>query len=222
MPLLKESDRKTLKEEFEKTLKGDVKLVVFTSGASACRYCRETVMICEEIAELSDKITVEKYDISTDAEAAREWGVENAPTILVMAGDGTYRGRIRFTGIPSGYEFISLVEDIKMVSSRDPGLKPSTVEALKEIEVPIHIRVFVTPTCPYCPRAVTMAHKFAMASERITGEMVEAIEFPEMANRWNVMSVPHVVINEDVQFVGALPEEEYLKEVLKAATASRP
>jgi predicted DsbA family dithiol-disulfide isomerase len=67
-----------------------------------------------------------------------------------------------------------------------------------------------------------MAHKFAMASERITGEMVEAIEFPEMANRWNVMSVPHVVINEDVQFVGALPEEEYLKEVLKAATASRP
>ena len=45
---------------------------------------------------------------------------------------------------------------------------------------PVHIQVFVTPTCPYCPQAVRLAHQFALESDQIRGDMIEATEFPEL------------------------------------------
>jgi len=61
-----------------------------------------------------------------------------------------------------------------------------------------------------------MAQKMAIENEHITADTVEATEFPELSQRFRVMSVPKIVVNEKIEFVGALPEERYLKEVLKA------
>ena len=61
-----------------------------------------------------------------------------------------------------------------------------------------------------------MAQKMAMENENVTADVVEATEFPEMSQKYRVMSVPKIVVNEKTQFVGALPEEKYLKEVMKA------
>ncbi len=213
MPLLKEKDRKFLQEEFAKNLKDEVKLVVFTSDQD-CQYCSQTVQIAQELAELSDLIKVEVHKVGD--ELSKKWGIEKAPVTVVTTNDSNANPRIKYIGIPMGYEFSSLVEDIRRMSRRDPEIDGEVADKLKQVDEPITIRVFVTPTCPYCPRAVGVAHKFALANPNITGEMVEAIEFPEWADQWGVSSVPHIVVNDDVQFVGAYPEEQFIDYVLEA------
>jgi glutaredoxin-like protein len=87
---------------------------------------------------------------------------------------------------------------------------------VRNISKPLHIQVFVTPTCPYCPKAVRTAHQLAIENPNITADMVESIEFPHLANRYSVMAVPKTVINDKIEFVGALPEEQFIDYVLKA------
>ena len=81
---------------------------------------------------------------------------------------------------------------------------------------PVHIQVFITLTCPYCPMAVQLAHEMAMESTLIKSDMVEATEFPHLTYKYNVAAVPKIVINETTEFEGALPEQEFFKYVMEA------
>ena len=87
---------------------------------------------------------------------------------------------------------------------------------MSQLEEDVHIQVFITLSCPYCPKAVEMAHKLAMESDRVTADMVEAAEFPDLTQKYGVMAVPKMVVNEDTQFEGALPEKEFVENVSKA------
>ena len=78
----------------------------------------------------------------------------------------------------------------------------------------------MTPSCPYCPRAVILAHQLAMESPFIQAEMVEAMEFAELSDRFNVSGVPHTIINSGKdEVVGAVPESHLIKEILQAVSA---
>jgi glutaredoxin-like protein len=218
MGLLKEEDRQHLTEQFE-TLRDAVKIIVFTQKLE-CQYCAETRSIAEEVAELSDKITVEVYDFEDDAEVAAEYNIDKIPATVVMkGGDAPKDYGIRYFGIPSGYEFSSLIENIIMVSEGDSGLSAETKEWVATLEQPLHLQVFVTPTCPYCPRAVLLAHQLAMESDMIRGDMVEAIEFPHLSNKYQVQGVPRTVINETVHMEGAAPEQMLLGKLEEALAA---
>lgn len=212
MALLSDKDRQFLQTHFEQTLVNPVKLVFFTQEI-ACQFCRETGQILEEVAGLSDKITVETYNFVTDKEVAERYGIDKIPATIVM-GEVDYG--IRFYGIPSGYEFTSLIEDIIDVSRGKTDLLPETLEVLARIEEPVHIQVFVTPTCPYCPSAVRLAHSLAIAAENVRADMVEAIEFPHLANKYSVYGVPRTVINEETHLEGAAPEPLFVAKVQEA------
>jgi glutaredoxin-like protein len=217
MPLISEKDADFLKGEFESGLVNPVKLVMFTQEFE-CQFCAETRQIVQEIAELSDKITAEIYDFVADKATADLFAIDKIPAIAVLrAEDGEDRDYgIRFYGIPSGYEFTSVIEDIMDVSKGESDLQPKTKEALAALTEPVHFQVFVTPTCPYCPQAVRVAHKFAMESELVHADMVEAIEFPHLANKYSVYGVPRTVINETVHQEGAAPEPMVLAKMLEA------
>lgn len=103
------------------------------------------------------------------------------------------------------------------VSRRDSGLSPQTRQALAGLARDVHIQVFVTPTCPYCPRAARLAHAMALESPRVRADVIDASEYPDLAQRYSVYGVPKVVINETTQFEGALPEAAFLAAVLQAA-----
>ncbi len=211
MAFINEQNRKALQKEFE-ALVNPVKLVVFTTELD-CDYCRETRQLLEELASISDQLSVETYNLQVDREKAAQFQIDKVPAIAVMNGKDY---GIRYYGIPSGYEFGSLIEDILDVSRGDSGLSPELKAALAQITQPVHFQVFVTPTCPYCPGAVRTAHRLAMENDLIRADMVEATEFPELSNRYNVMAVPRVVINEDHYFEGALPEAAFLAATLQA------
>jgi len=212
MPLLSAKDRQFLQNHFGQALVKPVKLVFFTQQI-ACQYCRETRQILEEVAGLSDKITVDIHNFITDKEVADRYGIDKIPATVVMA-DTDYG--IRFYGIPSGYEFTTLIEDIVDVSRGKTELMPETIKVLADIEEPVHIQVFVTPPCPYCPSAVRLAHSLAIASEKVRADMVEAIEFPQLSSKYSVYGVPRTVINEDTHMEGAAPEPLLVAKVQEA------
>jgi glutaredoxin-like protein len=214
MPLLKDKDREYLTEQF-KTLPALVKLIVFTQEFE-CHYCAETRQIAEELAALSDNITLEVYDFMADQEIAEQYNVDKIPATIVMRGGQQPKDYgIRYYGIPSGYEFSSLIEDIKLVAAGESGLSSQTKDWAAKIEEPVHLQVFVTPTCPYCPQAVILAHRLAMESELIHADMVEATEFPDLSMKYQVMGVPRTVINETTYVEGATPELTLLARLLQ-------
>ena len=123
---------------------GPVKLVMFTQ-ALECEMCAETRALVEEIAALApaDKLTVEVKDFVADTAAVEVYQVDKVPAIALV---GAKDYGIRFYGIPSGYEFSSLVDDIVTVSKGESGLAPATKAAVARINQPVHIQVYVTPT----------------------------------------------------------------------------
>ncbi len=215
MALLKEKDQEHLRNEF-KNLKHEVKLILFTQDYE-CDFCRETRQIINEVVDLSDKLTVEIYDFVQDSDQAIQYQVDKIPATIVMAGGETpVDYGIRYYGIPSGYEFSSLIQDIMMVGLGESGLSIETKSWLKGLTAPLHLQVFVTPTCPYCPQAVILSHKMAMESPFVTADMVEATEFPHLSNKYGVMGVPRTVINEGIHMEGAAPEDMLLAKMQTA------
>ena len=209
MPLLSEEVKQNVEEQLA-DLESPVRLVMFTQ-AFECQYCAETRELVEEVAGLSDQIEAEIYDFVDDAELAEEYSIDKIPAVAVM-GEGDDYG-IRFYGIPSGYEFTSLLEAIRRVASGDAGLTDETQDVLSALNDPIHLQVFVTPTCPYCPQAVVLAHQMALASSMVRADMVEAQEFPHLSTKYQVMGVPRTVINETTFVEGAAPEALVLQKL---------
>jgi glutaredoxin-like protein len=160
--------------------------------------------------------------LEIDEGLAQQYKVDKAPGIVIAGvnGDQILDYGIRLAGIPSGHEFSSLIHDMLLVSKRDSGLSEQTRQILKGLDKPVLLQVFVTPTCPYCPRAVILAHQMAMESPMIEAEMVEATEFSELSDKYHVSGVPHTAINEGAaHVVGAVPEEYLLAEIEKAISA---
>ncbi len=211
MPLLNNDIQNETKERF-KELSGPVRLVNFTQKLE-CRHCEDTRRLTEEIASFSPKINAKVYNFTIDKEKAQQYKIDKIPAIVVEAKKNY---GIRFFGIPGGYEFNSLISSIIDISRGAADLSPESKDKIGKINKPLHIQVFVTLTCPYCPAAVQMAHKLALESEYITSDMVESAEFPHLTNKYGVMGVPKVIINEKFGFEGALPESSFIDEVMKA------
>ena len=141
MGIIKDADKEAIKKELA-GLTGPVKLINFTQELE-CQYCKETNQIVREVSELSNKITFETYNFIADKEMVGSLKIDKIPATIVIGSDD--RG-IRFYGVPSGYEFISLLEAIRMVSSGNSGLPQQSKEILGKLKKPLHLQVFVTPT----------------------------------------------------------------------------
>ena len=222
--LLNETVEKQVRELFA-GLTHSVEVLFFGSAdTDSAPYSQDTADLLAEVCALSDLLTLQVMDIDTDAELAAQYKIDAAPGFVMLGveGDNRIDYGIRAKGIPAGHEFTSLVNDLVLVSRRESNLAPETREFLHSLTTPVHLMVFVTPTCPYCPRAVVLAHQFALESPMVEAEMVEAMEFPELANRFEVSGVPQTTINMGAgTVVGAVREQDMVEEI-RAALARTP
>ena len=150
MAFLSANDVTEIKRLFEQ-LSGDVRLIYFTERESPlfipgqeCETCKDTRLLLEEIAGLSEKIHLEVHDFVADSELAREHGIDRIPA-LVLSADGV-KGKVRYFGMPSGYEFSVLLGSLLDVSQGKSALAEETVEVLNGLDRDLHIQVFVTST----------------------------------------------------------------------------
>ncbi len=119
-----------------------VKLVHFTQELNL-EYGREARQLLEELAGLSEKLSLEIYNFLLDREKVAEYGIDKVPATVVRQEKDL---GIRFYGIPAGYEFSTLLDTILSLSEGDSGLKPESKERLAKVAQPLHLEVFVTPT----------------------------------------------------------------------------
>ncbi len=163
----------------------------------------------------NDKEKIEKYYLS------QPYGYPLMTSIILLDHEGNDYG-IRFYGIPAGYEFATILEDIIMLGNGEHGLNPKTVQELEKLPEGVRLWVFVTPSCPYCPRAARLAHQMAYASKNIKeAATIEAMEFEKLSQEWQVYGVPKIVIGLESemgkgQFEGAVPEPVFMSHIKNA------
>jgi thioredoxin-disulfide reductase len=206
-------DKKTRSElkPILKALVKPVKLLFFTQQ-SQCPACGPQQQLLEELSGLSDKLELKVYDFILNGDESMHYRIDKVPATAVLR-DKDHG--IRFYGLTAGYEFTSLIEAIVMVSTGHSGLEPEMEALVRTIKEPVHLQVFATTTCPYCPKMVHVAHQFAFVNKNIRADMIEGSEFPELVKRYDVTGVPKTVVNEVHSFEGAIPEGPVFLEILK-------
>ncbi|MEM0107067.1 MAG: thioredoxin family protein [Candidatus Micrarchaeaceae archaeon] len=212
MAYIDEKSKKLIIDRFSKELKGDVNLILFKDSMEKCHYCNDVEGIIQELSSLDSRLKVTVYEINKNDKEAKFLGVDKVPA-LILGGSRIYN--ILYFGLPSGYEFSSLLDDIIDVSKGETKLSEEVKRDIRSISKKVDIKIFVTPTCPYCPRAVRVAHQFALENINIKSSMIEAIEFPELSNKYGVMAVPKIVINDRTSFEGAYPERDFLVQIMQ-------
>jgi glutaredoxin-like protein len=215
MPLIPDADQQRLRADFAALVR-PVTLVFFTQtfGCDTCLQARE---ILDELPALSDKITLREVNLVLDEDTAACYRVDRAPSVALITAndDGTERdSHIRFLGTPSGYEFAALIRAILLVGGGPSMLSDASRERLARIDRDMPVHVFSTPTCPHCPRAVTLAHEVAWANPHVTAYAVESIEYPDLTRQYAVTGVPKTVVDGRVELLGAVPEEAFVDAVM--------
>jgi glutaredoxin-like protein len=213
MSLIPDDKKELLKNDFNDKLVDPIRIVMFTQELE-CRFCSDTRQLVQDLATLNDKIKAEIYDFVKDGDKAKELGIDKIPAIAII---GKKDYGVRIYGIPYGYELQTLIEAVINVSKGQTDLSEKTKSILKEVKSPVHIKVFVTLTCPHCPAAAAVAHKLAIESDMVKADIIETSEFPDLAMKYNVIGVPKIVINEKVEFVGAFNEDLFAEHVLLGA-----
>lgn len=209
--ILRDEDKKEIQKRLSE-LRDPVKLVFFTQKLTGtCQYCEETERLLKEVAELSEKLELEILNFVTDKDRVDEMKIDKIPGIAILGSEDL---GLRFYGIPTGYEFATFLDTLLKASSGLSGLPEALKKKLERVDKPVHIQVFVTPTCPYCPVAALTALKLAMENDHITADVVEITEFPHLSQKYGVMGVPKVILNEVHSFEGALSEDLFVEHVL--------
>ncbi len=197
-------------------LREPVKILLFRGPDFECEYCQQTEQLLKEVSAISDKLELEIFNNRVLDNPINNYRIENVPTTILTEKNNNQiiDHGIRFVGFPGGHEFSSLIYGILMISRRDSGLNEITREYLVSMDQPLLLQVFVTPTCPYCPQTVILAHQMAYESPLVNAEMIEATEFPDLSGKFGVSGVPHTVINGGIgSVVGAASEEMLLQKI---------
>lgn len=213
MALLSAQDQQVVRTHLA-GIRHAVKLLFFTQTIGAPESAMIARQILDEVAGLNDKISLEEVNFVLENDRAQQYGITHIPAVAILRDE--LDTRIRFLGAPAGYEFMSLVEAVALAGGEDSGLSETSKKLIAEhASVPIDIQVFVTPTCPHCPRAVTLAHRMAVEHPQIRATCIEATEFMDLTRQYNVTGVPKTVVNGTIEILGAVPEDAFVRAVLQ-------
>ncbi|MCG3219562.1 MAG: thioredoxin family protein [Candidatus Heimdallarchaeota archaeon] len=161
----------------------------------------------------NEKLSLTEYDIREEDDLIAEMKIDKTPAIVIH---GLKNHKIRFFGTPTGIELESFISTIVDVSTNQTGLPDFIEEMIHKIKTPVHLEVFVTPTCSYCPMQVRLVHSLALINDNITGDMILSTEFPEEAAKNKVISVPTTKITKkESRFVeGVMGARNLLNEIM--------
>ncbi|NNL76655.1 MAG: FAD-dependent oxidoreductase [Desulfobacterales bacterium] len=207
--LASEAYLQQLKATFEE-LPNDITLYLFTGKGHEDVFTHANRQVIRAFRELSAKITLREYDL--DHELAKKWNVTRSPTLLISP----EKFAIRWLGAPMGEEARTLLETLILVGLGKSQLSDQSVNVIKKIDSARNIKVFVSPTCPYCPQQAVNAVKTAVEMpELVSLEIIDIQCQPELANQYAAQSVPQAFANDILIGQGAQPEEVFVLSLLK-------
>ena len=144
--LLSEQIVGQVKEVFER-LQEPVEILFF-GQKDDCTTCDDTLQLLKEVTDISDKLSLTAFDIQTDEQLARQYRIDKTPGFVMLGKEADHHidYGVRFSGIPAGHEFSTLIHDLVLVSGRDSQLSPIARNFLAGLKEPVLLQVFVTPT----------------------------------------------------------------------------
>jgi len=203
--MLSDGDRASLERRFAQGMKDDVTLLLFADEGSAME--KELTDFANTLAQTSPKIKVDVQRTEDGKnQRMRELHIEHWPCLVLVKGDFT---RIRYYGIPAGYEIASLVDAIVELSSMRTTLSPKAKSALATVRRKANIKIFILTTCQFCPTVARHAYRGAIESPRVTAEIIDSQMFPDLATRHSVMGVPKIILNDNLDITGAITDVEF-------------
>lgn len=209
--ILKDRDREIIKEKYWSKLISNIQLVYFNSRDEKCKSCNTLSSLYTELADISDKISFKLYYLEESLEIASKYKVKKAPALVLL---GKNKGLIKFYGAPAGMKFPFFIETIVLISRGETQIDHILKQKIiNEITKEVNIKVFTTPTCPYCPQMANIACQFAILNSYLDVEIWEALEFPEEVKRYNIMAVPKVVINDIISFEGLISPNDLFEKI---------
>jgi glutaredoxin-like protein len=218
-------EQEFLRAKFSRELVRRIRIDFFTQKKASllllrrqsCQYCKPTGQMLEELAALTDKISLRQHIFDEDKEAVDQYQVERIPAIVLHSGE---RHWLKYYGSPGGHEFVPLVETIVDISRGTNYLSDKIRKRLRKLKDDVRLKVFVAPACPHCPQMARLAYQVALESPRITTEVIEANEFPELSQRYQLRGVPTTVIDDKMSFAGAVPDDLLLDTIERAIQPS--
>jgi glutaredoxin-like protein len=203
--MLSEGDRASLERRFAQGMKDDVTLLLFVDEGSAME--KELTDFANTLAQTNPKIKVDVQKAEDGKnQRMRELHIEHWPCLVLVKGDFT---RIRYYGIPAGYELPSLVDAVVELSSMRTTLSPKARGALATVRRKANIKIFILTTCQFCPTVARHAYRGAIESPRVTAEIIDSQMFPDLATRHSVMGVPKIILNDNLDITGAITDVEF-------------
>ena len=207
------ADRSTAIRTMLASVNSAVRLVFFEQSIG-CDTCTPTRQLLEQLAELSPYVTVEAFNLVLEKDRAAQYAIDRVPAIVVCSPG---RDRIRFYGAPFGHELMSLLEAIRLTASGESGLSEDSRARMAAMKKPVHLQVFFTPSCSFCPQMVNLANRLAIERSQITATAIDATQYPDLVRRYSVNGVPKTIINDALEIVGAASEKEVVEAVVQLA-----
>ncbi len=213
--IIDEESRKFLEEKFS-ILDDNVEIKIYydPKDSNVKDYVDFTKNFFKEIEEINSKIKVTMVETEVGSKTNTGVTIRTNPSVTI----GEEKGyKILFSGAPLGYEASQIVETIVMVSTGNHEFDNNIENELSSLSKDVNIKVFVTPTCPYCPGAAYLANRIAVASKgKVLSEVIEANENPNLAIQWGIESVPTQIINDSEvsKTIGLQNENDFVNQVL--------
>ncbi len=206
-----EQVRKKLLELFGK-IDHEIPLLLFTDPTINSQYNEVLRAVIRSIREVTRQVTLREF--GRNHELAEKYDITHYPTLLF----DPEHFSIRWLGAPVGEEGRSFVEAITMLGYRETGISAPSKKILDKITTPRAIKLFISPTCPFCPQQVVNALKAAIARpEIISLEIIDIQANPLLAEQYKAFSVPVCFADEVVIARGAQQEELFMVSLQKLA-----
>ncbi|MFX1468163.1 MAG: thioredoxin family protein [Promethearchaeota archaeon] len=219
--LFSENEMDNIKREMAK-LKDKVILKLFTDfkiqedgkKIRKCMACEGAYELLKTLEDLSDgKLKIEEISTEENEEEARKYSVTRIPAILFV--DENDKEIIRYSAYPTGSEFVPFLNSIQYFSGVRPYYSDQIITHLKKIDKS-KMKIFITPTCPYCPATVPVLTLFAIVSKgKVSAEVIDVDLNPDIAMKYQVQGVPHTVINEKDHIYGMFTPQDLLDKLTK-------
>lgn len=190
-------------------LERDVVLVM--AGDADDGKCRELRELLEQLCGESPRLSLQVY-AKGDPDCPVDF--ERWPAFALCDGDGRYSG-VKFSGIPGGHEFNSLILAIYNLAGPGRELDPALRARIGAVKEPVRMQIAVSLSCHFCPQVVTAAQHVAMLNPQIEAEMVDVGAFQDFRNKYRLMSVPALIINGESALFGPQSEEQIVDAIAK-------
>jgi thioredoxin reductase (NADPH) len=198
-----------LRQTFDRMPK-EIPLFLFIGRGQDDVFVQACRQIVRAFRELTSKISIKEYYL--DHDLAAKWGVDSSPTLLI----DPENYKIRWVGAPMGEEGRSFLEAMILIGMGKSGMSEQSLTVVQKIDTPRQLKVFVSPTCPYCPQQVVNGLRAAIERpDMVSLEIVDIQCRPDLADQYGAHSVPQAFANDVLIGQGAQQEEVFMSSLLK-------